>query len=220
MSLGFGSEVANIHSDAAKRSNQRAREQVQTVLDRIDHVVQDGDWSGHVERVRGVFAERGGKRMLEDAREDFRLHLLDDDPGFSAKVAELLLASLDRAISAASEGDLNQVVGHMRGTMKAALRAFESPEMGRQPIDLMTLDDSRAKKVTKSGGGSGGGNQDWCAARDACIAWAVSSFVASMIVCFAIPFIWCSWSFQIVASFGGSLALCMAIFQSLCSGAH
>jgi hypothetical protein len=208
-SLGFGSEVASIHADAAARSNQRAQDQVRTVLARIDHVVQGEDWAGHVQRVRKAFKEHDGTRKLVDLRADVRLRLLEADPGMNAAVAELTLASLDGAIKAASEGDLNEVIGHMREVMAAALRGFESPEMGRQSIGHGLLEDERDD-------GIGGGSTGWCIALAACIAWAVSSLVASLIACFA--FIWCvcCWHLAILATFAAHMLLCSVILDPLC----
>src|SRR5215813_6392626 len=46
--LGFGTEVSDMHLGAAKRSNERAREQAQTVLARIDDLARQDVWSSHV----------------------------------------------------------------------------------------------------------------------------------------------------------------------------
>lgn len=209
-SLGFGSEMAAVHADAAARANQRAQDQVRAVIARIDHVVQGNDWAGHVERVRQAFEENDGATKLVDLRADVRLRLLDTDPGMNATAAELTLASLDGAIKAASGGDLNQVVGHMREVMQAALKGFESPEMGRQSIGHGLLEDER-------GEGVGGGSAGWCVALAACIAWATSSLIASLVACFA--FIWCvcCWHIAILATFGVHMFACNAILGPLCS---
>lgn len=213
VSLGFGPEVASIHSDAATRSNQRAQEQVRTVLARIDHVRQGDDWGGHVERVRVAFKERDGAQKLIDLRADIRLSLLDTDPGLSATVAEFSLAALDGAIKAASEGDLNEVVGHMRGLMEASLRGFESPEMGRQSVGHGLLEDQRGDSGPSPIGGASTG---WCVALGACIAWAVSSLVVSMILCFAIPFCWCCLHLAFLGTFALHMIACALIFDPLC----
>jgi hypothetical protein len=85
--LGFGSEVIEIYSDSAKRSNQRAREQVQTVLDRLVHQTKQKGWESNVVRVKQAFKDRGGSAKLADLRADIRLRLLNDDSGLSATVA-------------------------------------------------------------------------------------------------------------------------------------
>jgi hypothetical protein len=213
-SLGFGSEIASIHSDAATRSNQRAQEQVQTVLARIDHVLRGDDWSGHVERVRAAFRERGGAKKLKGLRADIRLQLLDDDPGISATLAELSLVALDSAINAASEGDLDQVAGHMRGIMDYALRGFESPEMGRQPIGLGLFDDERSDSGSPPIGG--GADAGWCVALAACLAWAWSSLIASLIVCFAVPFCWCCFHMFALGTFALHQIACIAALGPAC----
>jgi hypothetical protein len=210
VSLGFGSEVASIHADAAMRSNERAQEQIRTVIARIDHVLEGDDWDGHVKRVRKAFKEHDGTRKLVALRADVRLHLLEADSSLSANVAELTLASLDGAIKAASEGDLNQVVAHMRGIMDAALRGFESPEMGRQSIANGLLEDER-------GDGIGGASTGWCVALAACIAWAWSSFFFTVIVCMAIPFCWCCISPLIFATAMLHVAGCYHFLQPLCN---
>ena len=137
--LGFGAEVSSIHLDAAKRSNQRAREQAQTVLARIDDLVQQKTWAEHVRRVREAFRERGGAAKLNAFREDVRLNLLNNDSGMSAVVARLSVTVLDSAIKSAAEGDLNHIAAHLRGVMAAALSGFEAPDMGRQPVGLGLL---------------------------------------------------------------------------------
>lgn len=212
-SLGFGAEVSTIHLDAAKRSNRRAQEQIQTVLARMDHTREADDWSGHVERVRAAFKEQNGPEKLDDLRADIRLRLLDDGTGLSATVAELSMACLDGAIKAASAGDLNEVVAHMQGTMEGSLRGFASPEMGRQSIGLGLFDD-------KPAGGSppiGGGDTGWCIALAACLAWAYSSLIASMIACFA--FIWCvcCWHLAILGTFFAHQLACVTILAPLCN---
>jgi hypothetical protein len=208
-SLGFGSEVASIHADAAARSNQRAQEQVRTVIARIDHVVQGDDWTAQAERIRRAFKERDGALMLVALRADVRLHLLEGDPGVNASAAELTLASLDGAVKSASEGDLNRMVGHMREVMQAALRGFESPEMGRQSIGHGLLEDER-------GDGVGGGSTGWCIALAACIAWAWSSSVFSVACCAAIPFCWCCLTPIIFAVAVLHTAGCLHFLQPLC----
>ena len=216
-SLGFGAEVANVQSDAAERANQRARAQARAVLQRIDELVRGDEWSRNAERVRVGFRERGGgRKTLEDAREDVRLRLLEADPGISAAVAGLSLTALDRAIAAASEGDLNQIVKHMRAIMDASLRAFESPEMGGQWIGSRMLAD----EIGRSGPPPIAGSQQdagWCAAWYACIAWACASLAACLVLCFVFGF--CSAHLACFAGFDVHFAACM-VFQPLCSQGH
>jgi hypothetical protein len=184
------------------------------VLARIDHVLGADDWSGHVERVGAAFKEHGGSKKLEDLRADIRLRLLDDDTGLSAPVAELSMACLDGAIKAASDGNLNQVVAHMRNTMEGALRGFAAPEMGRQSIGLGLFHDERGDSGSPP---IGGGDTGWCVALAACLAWAYSSLIASLIACFA--FIWCvcCWHLAIMGTFAVHQLACFAVFQPLCN---
>ena len=209
-------ELADIHLDAAKRSNQRAREQIQAVLARIDHRLKEKDWRGNVGRVRTAFKERGGAAKLADLRADIRLRLLNDDSGLSATVAELSVATLDSAIKAASKGDLNEVVGHLRGIMDHALKGFESPEMGRQPIGLELPGVPRGKKTPRPPIGGGQDVKGWCVALGVCLAWAYSSLVASLIVCFAVPFCWCCFHLAALGTFAVHQLLCFAAFHGKC----
>src|SRR5215813_10960241 len=53
--LGFKPEVSDIHLGAARRSNERARQQVQAVVARIDDLAKQDAWSSHVTRVKREF---------------------------------------------------------------------------------------------------------------------------------------------------------------------
>jgi|GEM_PF-5338773 len=215
--LGFGAEVARMHHDAAVRSNHRAREQAQTVIDRINHVLDDEGWrSTHLERVRTAFKERGGAKKLEDARADVRLHLLNDEPGLSASMAELSLSTLDAAIKSASEGDLTQVVGHLRGVMERGLRGFQSTGTGRQPAALESLQNGQSSDEEPPTLGARA-DPGWCVALYACLAWAWSSFVFSMLCCNAIPFCWCCIAPVIFAASLLHTFLCVDQFERRCN---
>ncbi|MFY2557111.1 hypothetical protein ACN469_05725 [Corallococcus terminator] len=215
--LGFEGEVARIHHDAAVRSNHRAQEQAKTVIDRINHVLDDEGWrSTHLERVRAAFKERGGAKKLEDMRADVRLHLLNDEPGLSASMAELSLSTLDAAIKSAAEGDLTHVVGHLRGVMEHCLRGFQSPDMGRQSVGLELHEKGQGsdKEPPPIGGGADTG---WCIALYACLSWAWSSFVFSMLCCNAIPFCWCCIAPAIFAATLLHTFLCVDQFERRCN---
>lgn len=208
--------MANIYRDAAKRSNQRAREQVQAVLARIDYRLKQKDWKGNVDRVRTAFKEHGGAAKLTDLRADIRLRLLNDDSGLSANVAKLSLLAVDSAIKAASKGDLNEVAGHLRRIMDSALHGFESPEMGRQPIGLEFPDGPQAK--TKRPPIRGGQDvKGWCVVLAVCLAWAYSSFVVALIVCFAVPFCFCCYHMAAALTFAAHQALCV-LLNNACAG--
>ena len=174
---------------------------MRTVLARIDHVRQGEEWAPHVERVRATFIERNGAKMLDDLRADIRLRLLEEDPGLGASVAALSLASLDGAIAAASGGDLDRVVGHMQGTMEQAVDALASPDASGEDVSAVqrAADDPA------------------CVALAVCLAWAYSSFIAAMIVCFAVPFCWCCYAAAAIITWVGHQALCVAILGTLCN---
>jgi hypothetical protein len=212
--LGFGFEVASVHADAAARANQRAQEQAGTVVARIDHVLQGDDWAGHVERVQAAFRKQGGARKLADLREDVRLHLLDADEHVSASTAELALACVDSAVKAAAEGDLNQIAAHMRAVMQSAQRGLAEPEMGRQPLGDGLFDHLKGDGEPPPVGG--GDTTGWCVALAACLAWAYSSLVVGLILCFAIPFCWCCIHLLILATFGVHQIACVAAFAFRC----
>lgn len=212
--LGFASDVAAVHAAAAARCSQRAQQQAQAVLAQVDQVAQGDEWDRHVEKVRAVFEQRGGEQMLADLRDDVRLQLLDADPGLNANNAELVLTLVDSGIKAASAGDLNEIVGYMRKVMQAAAGGYASPEMGRQPIGLGLFDDGRGDDGPWPVGG-GADIKGWCIALGACIAWAISSLVASMVVCFV--YIGCAASFWILLAFGAHFNACFLIFANLCS---
>jgi len=215
--LGFGSEVAGIQSGAATRTSERAREQVQTVLDRLDHVRRGDDWPQHVERVRSAFQKRGGGgKRFEDLRADLRLRMLDDNPGLSASVAELSLTMLDGAIKAGSEGDLDKVADQMRRIMQYALRVYATPEMGRDQVDLGMLLEDRGNTRGRPPM-SGGADSGWCAALGICLAWAYSSLIASLIVCFAVPFCWCCFHLAVLGTFMLHQFACIAAFANACN---
>lgn len=205
-SLGFGSEVSKTYYDAAERSNRRGREQLQTVISAIDARLAKKDWKATVERVRVAFKDRGGAQKLADLREDVRVRLLNEEPGISARHAELSLTVLDDATKVASSGDLNDVLGHMRKIMDWALHEFESAEMGRQ-LGQLPLSDQKGIR-----------DEGWCIAMSACLAWAWSSLIACLIVCFALPFCWCCFHFAVLVTFMAHQLLCAVILGPLCNG--
>jgi hypothetical protein len=214
-SLGFGSDIVAVYAEAAERANRRAQEQAGALLARIDHVLQGDDWTGQVERVQAAFREHRGAQKLADLREDFRLQLLEADEHVRASTAELALACLDSAIKAASDGDLNQLVGHIRAVMESAQRGFADPEMGRQPLGHGLFDD------LVGGGGpppiGGGQAAGWCVLLAACIAWAISSMLFCIFACMAVPFCWCCFAGGCILTGGIHSALCSVAFAQRCS---
>jgi hypothetical protein len=215
--LGFERAVADIYRDAAKRSNKRAQEQIQTVLARIDHRITEADWKGTVDRVRNAFNERDGASKLANLRDDIRLHLLNDDPGVNAATARLLLATLDGAIKAASKGDLNEIVAYARGIMANGLKGFQSPEMGRQPVGLGLLPDRKLGK-TKRPRVRGGANEGWCIAAAVCWGWNVTSVIFCIVACFLTPFCWCCYALACIGVFGAVNFGCAALTQKCAFG--
>jgi len=215
--LGFERAVADVYRDAAKRSNQRAQEQIQTVLARIDHRITEADWKGTVDRVRNAFSERDGASKLADLRNDVRLRLLNDDPGVDAASARLLLATLDGAIKAAAKGDLNEIVAYARGIMANGLKGFQSPELGRQPVGLGLLPDRKLGK-TKQPPVRGGANEGWCVAAAVCVGWNVSSIIFCLIACFATPFCWCCYHLACLGTFVLVNFGCSALIQKCSFG--
>ncbi len=215
IALGFEPEVARMTSEAATRVNQRAQEQIRTVLSRIDFVREGDDWAAHVERIRSGFAEHNGRKMLDDARADVLLRLLEDEPGLSASAAHLAVAGLDGAIDAASDGDLDQVVGYMRLVMENALQGFSEPEMGRQSVGHDLLDQIRGAKSSKPARAR---DEGACTALLICLAWAWSSFIASIIICAVVPFCWCCFAWAAGLTLAAHQTLCGLIFGTACNG--
>jgi len=216
--LGFERAVADVYRDAAKRFNQRAQEQIETVLARIDHRIHEADWKGTVDRVRSAFNARGGASKLADLRADIRLRLLNDDSGVNGATARLLSATLDGAIKAAAKGDLNEIVAYARGIMANGLKGFQSPEMGRQAVGLGLLPDRKVGKTKRPRPVRGGANEGWCVAAAVCVGWNVSSIIFCLIACFATPFCWCCYH---LACFGTFLLVnlgCVALIQKCSFG--
>jgi hypothetical protein len=213
--LGFGPEISDIHLSAAKRSNERVREQAQTVLARIDDLAKQDVWRSHVSRVKKEFKQREGVQKLKNAREDIRLALLNDDSGMSANVAKLSLTTLDRAIEAAAKGDLDRILVHLRAVMTAALKGFESSDMGRQAVGLGLLGSDDSSDTPEIRGGADTG---WCVALAACLAWAYSSLIASMVICFATPFCWCCFHLAVLGTFAVHQLACLLALEPACRG--
>jgi hypothetical protein len=201
--LGFGPDLTSAHSAAATRSNSRTTGQASIVIARIDHRIHQKDWQGNVDRVRVAYKDHGGAEKLKDLRADVQYHLLHDDPGLSAHIAALSMSTLDSAIAAASDGDLNKVVGHLREIMSQAQVGFESQDMGRQRVQP----SSPLPAADVNG---------WCVALAACLAWAISSLIASLIVCAAVPFCWCCFSPALLFAWAGHMAICTAVFAPNC----
>jgi hypothetical protein len=215
--LGFGRAVSDMYRDAAKRSNRRAQEQMQTVLARIDNRVTEADWKGIVDRVRHAFNERGGVSKLANLRDEIRLHLLNDAAGVTASTAQLFLATLDGGIQAASHGDLNEVVAYARGIMANGLKGFQSPEMGRQPVGLGLLPDRKAGR-SKRPPVRGGANEGWCIAAAVCDGWNVSSVIFCLIACFVTPFCGCCYFMACLGTFAVVNLGCAALTQKCAFG--
>jgi len=215
--LGFERAVADIYRDAAKRSNQRAQEQIQTVLARIDNRVTEADWKGTVDRARNAFNERDGASKLANLRDDIRLRLLNEDPGVNATNSRLLLAALDGGIKAASKGDLNEIVAYARGIMTNGLKGFQSPEMGRQPVGLGLLPDRKVGK-TKRPPVRGGANEGWCVAAAVCVGWNVSSVIFCLFACFLTPFCGCCYFLACLGTFALVNLGCAGLIQKCAFG--
>lgn len=215
--LGFERAVADVYRDSAKRFNQRAQEQVRTVLARMDNRVTEADWKGTVDRVRNAFNERGGAAKLADLRADVRRHLLDAEAGVSAATARLVLTTLDGAIKAASKGDLNEIVAYARGIMAHGLKGFQSAEMGRQPVGLSLLPDPKTGK-TKRPRVRGGANEGWCIAAAVCTGWNVSSVIFCLIACFVTPFCWCCYFMACLGTFALVNLGCAGLIQKCAFG--
>jgi hypothetical protein len=119
--LGFGADVVRMHSDMATRSNRRACQQLEFLVQRIDARAKADDWGGLVKQVESAFQEHGGRERLEDARAAVRLHLLEQEPGLSGPVTEQALALLDRHLECVKGGNLDSVVDLMRENCRVAL---------------------------------------------------------------------------------------------------
>lgn len=211
--LGFGADVARIHRDAAVRGNRRARQQLGFLIERIDARRKADDWPGLVKQTEASFGEHGGKERLDDARADFQVRLLEEDPGMSAAVAEQALALFDHMSKRAQRGDLNAVLDVMRETCEMAQAGMASDEMGRQPApQVVHLFPDGASGVAGAQNVNG-----WCVALVACEAWAVSSFIAATVVCALVPFCWCCFYPALLAAFLAHHLSCLAVFAPLCS---
>jgi hypothetical protein len=210
--LGFGDDVARMHRDVATRNNRRACEQFGFLIQGIEARTKADDWAGIVKEAEAGFREHGGRERLEDARAEIRMHLLDQDPGLSAAVSEQALALFDRTAERAAEGNLTSVLGLMKENCQLALEGFSSDEMGRQPsAQTMHLSGDDPPPV-----GGGQNVNGWCVALGVCLAWAYSSLVASLIVCFAIPFCWCCFHLAVLATFAVHQIACIAAFSGRC----
>jgi len=211
--LGFGHDVVRMHRDAATRSNRRAVQQLGFVVDRIDARRKAEDWPGIVKDAQAGFREHGGRERVDDAREELRIHLLDQDAGPSAPVAEQLLALFDQAAERASEGSLDAVLDLMREGAQFASDGFASEQMGRQPA-------AHASALFGSGPPRAAGGQNvngWCVALAACEVWAWSSYFAALAICFAVPFCWCCFFPVISLALLGHHLTCLALFAGGCS---
>lgn len=211
--LGFGDDVARMHRDAAVRSNRRARQQFEFLIERIDARRKADDWPGLVKQAGASFGEHGGRERLDDARADFQVHLLEEDPGMSAAVAEQALALFDHTSKRAGRGDPDAVLDVMRETCELAQTGLASDEMGRQPAPQV----AHLFRNGPSGAAGGQNVNGWCVALGLCEAWAISSFIAATIICLAIPFCWCCFYPVLMAAFLGHHFTCLAVFAPGCS---
>jgi len=210
--LGFGGDVAQMHRDLAVRNNRRAREQFEFLGERIEARTKQDDWAGLVKEAEAAFSERGGAERLDDARAEIRMQLLQEDTGLSAAVSEQALALFDRTAERAKRGNLNDVLGLMRETCRTAGEGFGAEEMGRQAApQAMTLGEGHPPPV-----GGGQNVNGWCVALGVCLAWAYSSLIASLIVCFAVPFCWCCFHLAVLATFMVHQLACIAAFSGRC----
>ncbi len=141
-----------------------------------------------------------------------RMQFLEQDPGLSGPVAGQALALLDRGLERARSGSLDSVLDLMREHCKLALEGFAGEEMGRQPsAQVFHGPDGGPPRI------AGGQNVNgWCVALGACLAWAYSSLIASLIACFVIPFCWCCFHLAVLATFMVHQLVCIAAFSPNC----
>jgi hypothetical protein len=210
--LGFGDGVAQMHRDSARRNNRRARQQLEFLTQRIDARVKADDWASIVKSAKAGFREHGGREHLEDARAEIRMHLLEQEPGLTAAVSQQALAMFDRTAERAKDGNLTGVLELMRENCEVALEGFASDQMGRQPA-AQGLYLSEGEPPPIAGGQNVNG---WCVALGACLAWAYSSLVASLIVCFAVPFCWCCFHLAVLGTFAVHQLACLLAFEPAC----
>ncbi len=211
--LGFGDDVGRMHRDAAVRSNRRASQQFGFLIERIDARRQAEDWPGLVKQAQASFADHGGKERVQDALSDFQVHLLDEDPGMSADVAEQALALFDHMAKRAGQGDLDAVLDLMRESCELAQSGLASDEMGRQVAPQV----AHLFRDGHSGAAGGQNVNGWCVALGLCEAWAISSFIAATFICMAIPFCFCCFYPVLLAAFLAHHFTCLALFAPGCS---
>jgi hypothetical protein len=211
--LGFGDGVAEMHRDSATRHNRRARQQLGFLIQRIDARLEAKDWASIVKEAEAGFLEHGGREHLEDARAEIRMNLLEQEPGLTAAVSEQALALFDRAAARAKNGNLTSVLELMRENCEVALEGFASDQMGRQPA-AQGLYLSEGEPPPISGGQNVNG---WCVALGACLAWAYSSLIASLIICFAVIFCWCCFHLAVLGTFAIHQLACFLAFQPACA---
>jgi hypothetical protein len=211
--LGFGDGVAEMHRDSASRNNRRARQQLEFLIQRIDARMKAEDWASIVKDAEAGFREHGGQEHLEDARAEIRMQMLDQEPGLSAAVSQQALAMFDRTAERAKDGNLTAVLELMRENCTGALEGFASDQMGRQPAaqDLYLF---HGDPPPMAGGQNVNG---WCVALAACLAWAYSSLIASLIICFAVPFCWCCFHLAVLGTFAVHQLACLLAFQPACA---
>jgi len=210
--IGFGDDVVRMHRDAAVRCNRRARDQLGFVIQRMEDRRQKDDWSGIVEEAQAGFQEHGGRDGIEDAREEFRRLLLDEEPGLSAALCEQTLMLFDVTAERAGRGDLNAVVDLMLEAAEFGRDGFASEEMGRQPAP-------QVRAMFRGGPPTIAGGQDvngWCVVAAACMVWAQASLFASIVICFAVPFCWCCFLPVLLIAFAAHFATCTAILAAGC----
>lgn len=208
--LGFGDDVARMHHETARRHNRWACDQLGFLADRIDARIKADDWRGLAEEAQGAFGKHGGRDRLDDARAEVRMLLLDERMG--AAVSEQALALFDRVAEQGRDGNLTSVLEFMRDSCMTARKAFASDEMGRQAAAQAIYLDHRDPPPVAGGQNVNG----WCVALAACLAWAYSSLIASLIACFVIPFCWCCFHVAVLATFAVHQLGCLLAFNNAC----
>lgn len=207
--LGIGQGAVDLYFTAATQASRRARQQLRTVVERIDHIRESDEWAEHVRRVRIAFHEQDGRQLLHDARSEIIIHLDDRGPEINAAQARLTLAGFDRAIQSAADGDLDQVLDFMRQIMTSAILDVDSPEAWRAPFSADYAPIDAEAQAARSGG--------WCTALGACVIWADASLAIAIAICAAVPFCWCCFWWAAVLTWMAHTAACVLAFNNACN---
>lgn len=211
--LGFGAEAEALHRATARRHNRRAVQQYDFLAQRIQaHRKQQSGWDELVQGAKAGFREHGGLQSVADAREEFRVHLYTMDRGLTADVSEQALRLFDRIAERFGDGDLDAGLDLLHEQAVIARDAFAQDDMGRAPASQALFHDDSSGPIIAGGQNVNG----WCIALGVCLAWAISSLIASLIICFAVPFCWCCFHLVLMGSFLAHEATCLVLFDAPC----